>query len=276
MGGVRSKTQEPKELPCDRICNLDGIGYHGLSVFVAQYLTPEAVLYLNSHVRISKTERRVIELLKLEIRTCFDTYGWDQDAGEQAMEKHLPWLSKHAGHDLDRDYRFVSSYAWAAAKTGHLQVLRWIHANGYPLDSHVCSSAADGGHIAVMRWARSVGCKWGTATIGAAWGGHFHILKWMNDEGCYKSVSLCSSLAYTGQLHILKWARANGWPWNEKTCLDAATKGHLKILKWARANDCPWDRERCERAALNNGKMRVWDWIQEEPSTIARSGHDFF
>jgi hypothetical protein len=42
----------------------------------------------------------------------------------------------------------------AAALTGQLQVLQWLHANGCEMYLSTATAAAEGGHLAVLRWAR--------------------------------------------------------------------------------------------------------------------------
>ena len=60
-----------------------------------------------------------------------------------------------------------------AARFGKLQLLRWMHSAGLPLE-HVCRNAAGGGR------------PWGQST--------------------------CESAAFSGHLEVLQWARANGCP----------------------------------------------------------------
>ena len=83
----------------------------------------------------------------------------------------------------------------AAARSGQLEELRVLRANGCPWNANTCSGAALGGYLEVMRWLRANGCLWDEDTCKyAAWGGH---------------------------LQVLQWARVNGCPWDEKTLLMA-------------------------------------------------------
>ena len=47
-----------------------------------------------------------------------------------------------------------------AAKNGHLEVLKWARAKGYPWDEQTCAEAAKNGHLEVLQWARANGCPW--------------------------------------------------------------------------------------------------------------------
>ena len=104
----------------------------------------------------------------------------------------------------------------AAARSGQLEELKVLRADGWPWDEHACGEAALGGHLEMLQWARANGCPWGTST--------------------------CTCAARGGHLKVLQWARANGCPWDEYTCWMAASGGHIKVLQWLRANGCPWNR----------------------------------
>ena len=104
----------------------------------------------------------------------------------------------------------------AAARSGQLEKLKVLRADGCPWDWSTCSAAAKGGHLEVLQWARAKGCPW-------------H--KWT-----------CAAVASGGDLEVLQWLRANNAPWNKWTCDWAAKGGHLEVLQWARANGCKWDK----------------------------------
>ena len=100
-----------------------------------------------------------------------------------------------------------------AAKTGQLEVVKWLRANGWPWNTTTCSWVEEGGHLEVLQWARANGCPWN---------------EWR-----------CSSAAQGGHLEVLQWARANGCPWDERTCAEATSNGHFELLSWAQANGAP-------------------------------------
>ena len=51
-----------------------------------------------------------------------------------------------------------------AARSGNLELVKWLRANGCPWDAHACHVAVRRGHVRVLRWARENGCKWTAAT----------------------------------------------------------------------------------------------------------------
>ena len=93
----------------------------------------------------------------------------------------------------------------AAARTGQLEELKALRADGCPWNNWTCLAAAKGGHLDVLQWARANGCPWNELT--------------------------CTCAAGNGKLEVLQWARANGCPWDEVTCLRAAEGGPLEVLQ---------------------------------------------
>ena len=72
-----------------------------------------------------------------------------------------------------------------AAQGGHLEVLKWLHENGYPWNEDTCELAARHGHLGVLQWARANGCPWDEGTCAAAArGGHTEALAWARKKGC--------------------------------------------------------------------------------------------
>ena len=124
----------------------------------------------------------------------------------------------------------------AAARSGQLEELQALRADGWPWDEYTCAEAAFGGHLEVLQWARANGCPWGAIT--------------------------CMFAASGGQLEVLQWLRENGCPWVEWTCAAAARGGHLEVLKCLRANGCPWDGFTC-RLALQGGHIGVFWWAAQ-------------
>ena len=73
----------------------------------------------------------------------------------------------------------------AAARSGQLEELKVLRADGWPWDRDTCSAAALGGHLEVLQWARANGCPWDIRTCHkAAEGGHLKVLLWARKNGC--------------------------------------------------------------------------------------------
>ena len=135
----------------------------------------------------------------------------------------------------------------AAARSGQLEELKALRADGCPWTVRTCCAAATGGHLEVLQWARANGAPWDAETCtDAARCGHFEVLQWARAKGCPWDTATCAHAARGGHLEVLQWARANGCPWDEYTCTNAAQGGHLEMPQWARANGCPWDKRTLE------------------------------
>ena len=74
-----------------------------------------------------------------------------------------------------------------AAQGGHLEVLKWLHENGYPWNEDTCELAARHGHLGVLQWARANGCPWdGWTCKYAARNAHSKLLSWAQANGAPK------------------------------------------------------------------------------------------
>jgi hypothetical protein len=51
-----------------------------------------------------------------------------------------------------------------AAKSGHLDILKWARENGCPWNEWTCFYAVENDHLEVLKWARENGCRWGSST----------------------------------------------------------------------------------------------------------------
>ena len=71
----------------------------------------------------------------------------------------------------------------AAARSGQLEELKVLRADGWPWDRDTCSAAALGGHLEVLQWACANGCPWDIRTwdsntcASAAKGAHLEVLQ---------------------------------------------------------------------------------------------------
>ncbi len=64
----------------------------------------------------------------------------------------------------------------AAARKGHLSILKYLHANGCPWDSDTCLQAALSGHLQVLNWMCALK---NTAGVAPVW-----------DQSVYHSVAM--------------------------------------------------------------------------------------
>ncbi len=86
----------------------------------------------------------------------------DDDAVELGCLSALQRLQR-GGRLSRREY-----LCQAAARSGQLEELKVLRADGWPWDDGTCSAAARGGHLEVLQWARSNGCPWDLLTCPSA------------------------------------------------------------------------------------------------------------
>lgn len=113
---------------------------------------------------------------------------------------------------LAQGWRLPPYASPAAARYGHLDILKWMQANDRILHNpigYICREAALRIQLAELQWAR---------------GNSF--------DGNY---STSSGAARSSHLGMLKWAQCNGCPCDESTCSREAAAGHLDILQWVGA-----------------------------------------
>ena len=197
---------------------------------------------------------------------CLSAVQRRQRQGRLSRQEYLCQAAARSGQLEELQVLRADGWPWdsntcaAAAYGGNLEVLQWARANGCPWDEGTCLSAAGVGHLDALQWARANGCPWSEQTCsGAAEGGHLEVLQWVRANGCPWDWQTIAGAAGYGNLEVLQWARANGCPWNDYTCAWAAEGGHLEILQWARANGCLWD-EWTLINARDAGHLELLNW----------------
>jgi hypothetical protein len=61
------------------------------------------------------------------------------DSGRQLRSSSCPW---------------DEAPCMAAASVGHLEILKYVHEQGYPWDAHTCMVAEPTRHTEILEWAR--------------------------------------------------------------------------------------------------------------------------
>lgn len=185
-----------------------------------------------------------------------------------------------------------------AAATGRLDVLQYAISLGFFREGMpVCEEAARGGHLEVLKWCRANGYPWGLSGLRAAGGGHLEVLRWCATNGCpmdikerkfprprsrglmlvggqyqwsqgFRAMEIVSAAAQGGHLEVLRWCRSQGYAWPVGTSYLAATRGHFDVLRWLRANGCPWSPSTMAGAVeANNLEMLQWCRVNGCPWT---------
>jgi len=138
-----------------------------------------------------------------------------------------------------------SGCAVAAARNGHLRVLRWMLEFDLQLHDDACAAAAGGGHIAVLQWLRERGVPW--------------------TQDCFRSA------IQNGHIHVLQWLLDNGYSLPRDSVLidDAITFAHFGVLQWLWEHDVPMPPpfHACQ-LANSTGDPRVIQWVLENEGWV--------
>ena len=144
-------------------------------------------------------------------------------------------------------------FVWNAALSAKLArryssfgTLRWARA-GLPWDGETCRAAARYGHLDIVRWAYSAGCHVDVNECGvqAARGGHISMLGWLAQFPAFKPNQWMATMAARGgHLAVLKWLHERGLHMHRWVIANAAYHGHLEMIKWLRSVGASWRSRR--------------------------------
>ncbi|KAG2843108.1 hypothetical protein PC116_g2264 [Phytophthora cactorum] len=154
-----------------------------------------------------------------------------------------------------------------AAAHGHLDVVRWLHANRTEgCTKAAMDLAATNGHLDTVKWLqthRSEGCTV-EAMDGAASGGHLDVVKWLQKhrtEGC--TTAAMDNAASGGHFAVLKWLSDKHAGCTVAALDGAATYGKLEVVKWLHRNRAEGCRTLAMDGAAHGGYLRVLRWLFE-------------
>ena len=148
-----------------------------------------------------------------------------------------------------------------AAEKGYLGCVQFLHEKGAPWGVHVSASAACGGQLEVLHYLHAHNCPWDDRAMRlAVHGGYLSCVKFLHEKGCPWDTSICDAAASRGQLQCLAYLHQQGCPWDEHTCNEAVRYNHLDCLLYAHSNGCPWGTDAYE-SALRNKNDRIMQYL---------------
>ena len=182
----------------------------------------------------------------------------------------------------------------AAAGHGHLEVLKYAHEQGLPLDApdedgdQLIHEAAGKGHLAVMKWLHERGVPLDVANGEhaqpihlAAMEGHLPVIQWLHEHGVALDAaddSGCQPIhdaAVDGHLAVVQWLHERGVPLDAAAVIGgqpihfAAMHGQLDLVQWLHESggvtlDAAGDRGRQPiHNATNGGHLALVQWLHE-------------
>ena len=247
-----------------------------------------------------------IEFNESYYKNSYEPNFWNEDEEYDAYEFHLDAIQKRTW-----DQNYWNEVTNNAAIKGHIHILEYAIENKFPIFSNTCNTACNNGHIEYLKFAHANGCMLDTCKI------LYHlpntisleIIIFLHELGCILNKKLgfnaiatnniailnyvCQNIIFNkddiqklfidavkynnleciqclhsfkyewisdiyylaaqgGKLDIIKYAYESGCPWHIRTCEGAAENGHLNILKYAHEHGCPWDPRTCTIATCND------------------------
>jgi hypothetical protein len=125
--------------------------------------------------------------------------------------------------------------ACAAAKNGHLNVVKYLHEHGCPWNEFTCSCAVrNGDNLALLKYLHENGCPCDYGTYFEAIDKNFNACATYAKDKMSHDIDM--GRMGQCQLKILKYSHSNSCSWDTLAC----RTGGLEVLKYAHANGCPW------------------------------------
>jgi hypothetical protein len=147
------------------------------------------------------------------------------------------------------------SSTYRAARGGHLEYLKYLHEKGCPWHLETTALAARNGHLECLAYAYNNGCNLHrTTTYEASESGHWDCMMYAHTRGCQLEPETCNHAARRGSLKYMIYALENGGELDDKTCSNAAKGGNIDCLKYAYERGCVLPDNICE-SAITGGSL---------------------
>jgi hypothetical protein len=165
---------------------------------------------------------------------------------------------------LDQGYTLPSDSSVAAARGGHLDLLKWlVQEKGCPFDGCSALSAAGGGHLPILQWFCSQGKELPEEIVlWAAGGGSVETVQWLISQGCSYDSRACARAARTGDLSMLQYLRLQHCPWDSSVTSEATASENVKLLQWLWDQEAPFT-EGAWIYAIDRQHIPTLDWLLE-------------
>jgi hypothetical protein len=148
-----------------------------------------------------------------------------------------------------------------ACGNGHLDLVRWAHANGCVFRSECIEAAAETNRKEVVEYlAVTLRVPWPrNGLVGAAYRGHCDLMRWCLDRGCGFDVTTIASAARGGRIDILEIFEAHDDLPEDMSyaSLRAAMNGHIGVVEWLDEKELWYDREQTLQTAAVVGRLNI-------------------
>ena len=203
------------------------------------------------------------------MEVCFDgtlLTGYKQKKRDDYRKNRLmPFTEHHYDTSASDRCGVIAQLAKGAIKCGDFELLKFAHAealrHGYELDcprQRLTTLAAQCDDLDILMFLHENGYEWEEdTTAAAATAGSLPCLEYAHEKKCPWGKKTTLFAATNGHLHCLKYTHENGCEWDEETTAAAAAYGHFDCLKYAYENGC--DLHKKYNTVKLAAKGRHWD-----------------
>jgi hypothetical protein len=254
------------------------------------YLAHKCGLTFDNVQRIERIAGRVGDIPTLQAAHELGLAFTDEvliGAAESGSMLKLQWLQLHNRCELPDN---ICNYA---ARSGTIDVLKWLKEHGCVYDTHTCAGAAAGartdvlqylrdercesnqracvaaarsGHLATLQWLRERGRPWPAERMcgDAAWSGSIEMLLYLKQQGCVFNEFTMRSAAGRGGIPVCQYLLGEQCPCDVQACADAAAGGHLETVRFLHNNGCPWDATTICTSAASSGSIELMQYLKQQ------------
>jgi hypothetical protein len=99
-----------------------------------------------------------------------------------------------------------ANYVAFAAKSGSLELVKWLYAKGYPVGGEAMRNAASSGNVALCKWVlgHGNGPTQGAMKV-AVVRGHVEVLEWLSAQGCSCTSDVLCHAVRLGGVPVVAW-----------------------------------------------------------------------
>ena len=145
-----------------------------------------------------------------------------------------------------------------------------MHENGCPWDDITVAEVAKSGNLEMLKWLNECGCVFNSEILlDAVMGGNLDMIEFLYHKGFNMSPIIYFNAVHSGNLKVVKWIKKHGFKLvnDNIVCFSTSYRRYYDILKWLVKNNLPHDAIVVENI-FNNGDFEMLDWIFENKFII--------
>jgi hypothetical protein len=132
-----------------------------------------------------------------------DPTAWVHSLVYALLKGHRPFVEwVLADVEPDADAQYIPN----AAKSGSLELVKWLYAKGYTVGGDAMLNAADSGNVDLCKWVSDHGlAPTQRAMDYAVEKGHVEVLEWLSTQGCSCTTALLHHAVRSGGVPVVAW-----------------------------------------------------------------------